>query len=689
MQLIKLGGAVLNQTPFDWDNNKQNIVSAIEQARRENVSVLCLPELCLTGYGCEDDFFRADLHKKSWTILKELAALTEGMIVAVGLPVLYGNSLFNCAALLVDGKIAGLVAKKNLAGDGIHYEPRWFEAWQEDVVVNADICGERVPLGDIHFNIGGVKFGFEICEEAWVGQRPSGKLSARAVDIILNPSASHFSFAKFETRKRLVLEGSRAFGGTYVFTNLVGNEAGRAIYDGGVIIAQSGNLLALGSRFSFMDCQLTTAIVDVELTRMRQARTFSFTPDLAHVDTDCVHVDFQFPKLNCPSEFSQLSHSVWENGQYLKEEEFTRAVTLGLFDYLRKSRSSAYVVSLSGGADSTAVSCLVALMVSFAIRELDFNGFLSKLAYVPELSKCQTERDLVSKLLICAYQSTKNSGAVTRNAAKAVAEALSATFFEMDVDPILEMYGQLAEKALGRKLSWEKDDVAMQNIQARVRSPGIWYLANLFGGILLCTSNRSEGAVGYCTMDGDTSGGLSPIAGVDKHFLRSWLNWLEHEGPSGLQPIPGLSVVNKQAPTAELRPPAMTQTDEKDLMPYDLLEAIEDAAIEDNRSPAECYELVRASEKFSVHSDKQLATWVERFFRLWSINQWKRERLAPALHVDSHNLDPRTWRRSPILSGAFKREIAEMWAKVNQNQVEKPADNGRKKEAPTITPQKK
>lgn len=670
MHLVKLGAAVLNQTPFDWDNNKQNILAAIEQARKDKISILCLPELCLTGYGCEDDFFRADLHQRTWKILKEVAGHTQGMVVAIGLPVFYGNSLFNCTALLADGKIAGLVAKKNLAGDGIHYEPRWFEAWQDDVVVEAEIYGDRIPLGDIHFNIGGVKLGFEICEEAWVGQRPGGKLSARAVDIILNPSASHFSFAKFETRKRLVLEGSRAFGGTYVFTNLLGNEAGRAIYDGGAIIAQSGNLLSLGPRLSFSDWQLTSAVVDVELTRMRQSRTFSFCPDLAHVDRDCVKVDFQYPEIDFPSGINGFIQSPWETSAEIKEEEFARSVALGLFDYLRKSRSACYVVSLSGGVDSAAVSCLVALMVSFGVRELGLSGFIAKLGHIPELAQCRTEKELVSKLLICAYQSTKNSSDLTKNAAGIVAKSIAATFFDLDVDPILEMYNRMAAKVLGRELSWDKDDLSMQNIQARVRSPGIWYLANLFDGILLCTSNRSEGAVGYCTMDGDTSGGLSPIAGVDKHFLRNWLRWLQIKGPDGLQSIPELEAVNKQAPTAELRPQSMAQTDEKDLMPYELLEAIEAAAIEDNRSPVECYELIRSHGRFGTHSPKQIGTWVERFFRLWSRNQWKRERLAPALHVASRNLDPRTWRRSPILSGAFKQEIAEMWAKIKQDDKE-------------------
>ncbi|MEE8524514.1 MAG: NAD+ synthetase, partial [Thermoanaerobaculia bacterium] len=109
---------------------------------------------------------------------------------------------------------------------------------------------------------------------------------------------------------------------------------------------------------------------------------------------------------------------------------------------------------------------------------------------------------------------------------------------------------------------------------------------------------------------------------------------------------------------AELRPPQAGQTDEDDLMPYDVLDAIERAAIRDKRTPVEVYELLRG--RVGQHGDAQLAAWIDRFFRLWSRNQWKRERYAPSFHVDDQNLDPKTWCRFPILSGGFEREIREL-----------------------------
>jgi NAD+ synthase (glutamine-hydrolysing) len=183
-------------------------------------------------------------------------------------------------------------------------------------------------------------------------------------------------------------------------------------------------------------------------------------------------------------------------------------------------------------------------------------------------------------------------------------------------------------------------------------------LANVKNALLLATSNRSEAAVGYATMDGDTCGGISPIAGIDKDFLRRWLRWLEKIGPTGIGPIPELRVVNELAPTAELRPPSAAQTDESDLMPYELLDAIEHQAIGEKRSPQEVLDTIAV--EFTQYNRRQLVVWVRRFFELWSRNQWKRERYAPSFHVDDKNLDPKTWCRFPILSGGFRLELSDM-----------------------------
>jgi NAD+ synthase (glutamine-hydrolysing) len=327
------------------------------------------------------------------------------------------------------------------------------------------------------------------------------------------------------------------------------------------------------------------------------------------------------------------------------------------------------VVSLSGGADSAACAVLVALAVELAFAELGPGGVKQHLPTVRRLHEAIDSGGgmtaAVGALLACAYQPTENSGPVTRNAAEQVAKAIGAEFTVIDVDAMYKAYVAAVEKAVGRKLTWDLDDVTLQNLQARVRAPSIWGVANVRGAVLLTTSNRSEAAVGYATMDGDTSGGLAPLGGIDKTYLRTWLRWMETKGPVGLAPIPALEYINAQAPTAELRPPVAgknAQTDEDDLMPYDFLEAVEDSAIRDKHTPIEVLQELRP--RYPQYTPAQLATWIDRFFRLWCRNQWKRERIAPSFHLDDRNVDPRSWCRFPILSGGFERELAELRAYV-------------------------
>ncbi|MAT69033.1 MAG: NAD(+) synthase [Planctomycetaceae bacterium] len=656
MQKLRLAAVAVNQTPLDWDGNARRIRAAIAESRAAGAAVVCLPELCITGYGCEDAFLSTGVPETALDMLAELLPDTAGLIVALGMPLVVDGPLYNAAALACDGQLLGFALKQHLAGDGIHYEPRWFRKWPAARTATVTVAGQQYPAGDLLFHCGGVKIGFEICRDAWVADRPGSRLAAGGADIILNPSASHFAFAKQEVRRRFVLEGSRTFNASFVYCNLLGNEAGRAIFDGGTLIASAGKTIAEGPRLSFAEHVVTLA--DVSVTATRRLRAALSEPSRAPepFDGGIVQCDFYapVPTTPCPAP----PPLVWEGHPAAKEEEFARAVPLALFDYLRKSRAGGLVVSLSGGADSSAVATLAWLMAKLGLEELGRDEFIARLPAIRGLSDAITAEEVVGRILACVYQATRNSGDVTRNAAAAVATAIGAQFHEWNVDDMVDGYVATVSQAAGRQLTWESDDLALQNIQARARGPAAWLMANLTGSLLLATSNRSEAAVGYATMDGDTCGGLAPIAGIDKAFLLHWLQWMETTGPAGVGPLPALAAVNAQQPTAELRPPAEGQTDEGDLMPYPVLDAIERAAIRDKLMPLEVFETL-APELPKV-SARQLAAWIERFFRLWCRNQWKRERFAPAFHVDDENLDPKTWCRFPILSGGFERELAEL-----------------------------
>lgn len=617
MKTTRIGGAALNQVPIAWQHNKQNIVDAIREARRHSVDVLCLPELCISGYGCEDLFLSSWVPERSMEILSEIAPECENIAVAVGLPIRIDDNLYNCAAYIADGEVQGFAAKQFLANDGVHYEPRWFWAWLPGATKAISYNGKTVPVGDLIFERGSLRIGFEICEDAWSANRPALSLCHRNVNLILNPSASHFAFGKSKLREKVVVDGSREYRCYYVYANLLGNEAGRMIFDGEILIAAHGKVLAYNRRLSHREFNLL--YTDIHPGDAEENREGVIIP----LEDKC--------------------------------EIFTMASSLGLYDYLRKSKSRGFVLSLSGGADSSACALLVAEMVRRASTELGLDLFLGKIGAsewrndLYGLTESEIHRVLTGKLLACAYQGTVHSSESTFLSAKELAGEIGAMFYHWSIDDEVKGYIQKVEGAVGRELNWDNDDIALQNIQSRARSPVIWMLANIRQALLLVTSNRSEGDVGYATMDGDTSGSLAPVAAVDKKFVLEWLKWAEVN-----LNYASLRRVNSLTPTAELRPLEKNQTDEDDLMPYPILLAIEREAILQRKSPLGVFEALHS---LGLADEHLLIGYIDKFFRLWSRHQWKRERTAPAFHLDEFNIDPKTWCRFPILSGSFEEEL--------------------------------
>ena len=641
MRQIRCALATPNQIPLDWDGNEARIRAAMDAARRGGASLLLLPEMALSGYGCDDVFLAPHLYATALASIQALAVHSQGLLVIVGMPLIVDGQNRSAAAILHDGAVAGFHLKRHLANDGLHYEPRWFRAWPAGEMSSITLPdGRKAPCGDLGIDIDGLRIGFEICEDAWVAERRRGRIATLSPDLVLNPSASHFAFHKQARRRDLVRQGSQLFSCTYLYANLLGNEAGRSIYDGGCFAARDGVALFESSRFSMREVEVH--LVDLDLPeKVRPAQS-----GLLVLPGRLPSPPFPLAATAAPAELHE-------------DEEFLLAETLGLWDYMRKSRSRGFVLSLSGGVDSATCAVLVRAMAERLWRELGPEALVRSMAWWPETAQCATVDELMMKLLITAYQGTANSGEVTREAAAAVASTCACEHREFELQAVLEAYHAFAADTLGRPLRWDSDDIALQNIQARIRAPSVWMLANLRNALLITTSNRSEAAVGYATMDGDTAGSLGPIGGVGKTFLRHWLNRLENETLAGFGPVPVLGLVNRQAPTAELRPPERSQTDEVDLMPYEVLDAIEKAAILERLPPKAILPLLIRdfSERWEA---ARLRAWLKRFYGLWCRNQWKRERYAPSFHIDDENLDPRSWCRFPILSGGFARELAEL-----------------------------
>ncbi|MDH5657407.1 MAG: NAD(+) synthase, partial [Spirochaetia bacterium] len=654
MDTIRLAAVSLNQTPLDWRGNQERILEALKNVSVSSPDVIFFPELSISGYGCEDAFHSLNSLQRSYEILKSIADASRSILpeslIFTGLPVRHNDRIYNCMAAVSGGEILGMIPKQNLAGDGVHYEPRWFSAWRG----KESVIPENIPIGPLIFEHKQVRIGIEICEDAWISARPAQIYAKNSIDILLNPSASHFSFGKQEVRKNIAKESSRQFGNIFISVNLLGCEAGRIIYDGGAIAASNGELIYESVRFSFQDS--ITSVMDLDLSANRTVRSRIYSRKEQAVSENSVitiiktpfsqkspvkTIGFSGKSSSSKGERKKSDHSYFPSQMFqenlTKEEEFEKSVALGLFDYMRKSKSRGYVISLSGGVDSSACAVLAQRMLLISAEELGITKALERLGLnhlvnddANSFNKTEGHgskgaartdfedfrRNIIPQILYTIYQSTKNSGEITQKASSSLAELLGSRHYVTSIDAAVQFYTETMENLIKRKLTWEQDDLTLQNIQARSRSPLAWMLANTTKSLLITTSNRSEAAVGYCTMDGDTSGGLAPLAGVDKAYLIKWLRHMEISGDQ-FGKIEALKAVNDQNPTAELRPPEESQTDEADLMPYDLLDIIERLAIRDRKPPLEIYRLIKAR-KLHPYSENpnQLKEAVSRFFRL-------------------------------------------------------------------------
>ena len=659
MQIIKLGAVTLNQTPLAFNENAKNIINAINFAKTKNIKVLSFPELCISGYDCEDHFFASYTTDKSWDKLHEIKEYTENICISVGLPLFYNNFLLNVVVVIANKEIVAIIPKQNLAIEGLHYESRWFKGWERGKVSIFKNNNITYPIGDLVIDFDSCRIGVEICEDAWIADRPSSYLSKKGIDIILNPSASHFAFQKQKIRIQYIREASRACNCAYVYSNLLGCESGRTIYDGDCIIASEGKIVSINERFQFVDYEVIEANINLDINRLAKKKVY--LNNIQEVNSNIIYSQFKLHDADNLSCIDTEPHITVLN----KYEEFSLAVSQGLFDYLRKSKLKGFVVSLSGGADSTAVSLLVYYSIlraynSFA-TDSNVEGFLQKLNI--KIDPLPTSVfTFVNALLTCVYQKTSNNSKETEESAIKFAEEIGASFFNISIDEIVQKYTDSISQVLSKNIDWDVDDLSKQNIQSRVRSPSIWFVANLKSSLLLTTGNRSECSVGYCTMDGDSSGGFNPIGGVSKTFIKEWLKYVETNSICGLPAISSLSYVNKLSPSAELRPLSTNQTDETDLMPYFILNQIEECLVKYKMSPVDTFKRLSLSKEiaFKDLSKNKLFEYIRKFYKLWSINQWKRERYAPCFHLDDYNVDPRSWCRFPILSSNFEDELKEL-----------------------------
>lgn len=669
-----VAAASLNQTVGDWSGNARRIRAVLTAARSRGVRLLVLPEMCISGWSLGDRLMMRGTLERSWAALEDVLPETRGLIALIGLPVRHRDVLYNCVAVCADGALVGLVPKENLATGDVQYENRWFAGWTHgQVEAFRTPSGQEVPMGSVVFCAPGLgRFGVEVCEDGWKGIRPGSVYALAGARIVANPSASWFMLGKHRIRRHMVEQISREDHVAYLYTSLLGCDATRLVFDGSTFIAQDGHLLKEGRRFVFSDdFELVDAVVDLgflERVRMEEGSWRQQVEGLTRGDYGPQPQVVQIPgnfatKANPPPRSPYWTDGLAEDAnpdpslswlhpagliprppapRDLPHLELELALAMALREYRKKCHIPGFALALSGGRDSAMCAVLVA-------RSFRYDQ--------PDLTE-EELRDYTAQRLVTAYLATENSGEATRSAAEALAKELGATYLQAGIQPAVDTHVALARELLGFELSWDdpKHDLPLQNVQARLRGSLIWMVANVHNLLLIATSNKSEAAVGYTTMDGDTSGGIAPLADVPKSLVQLWLQWA-----ADFHGLKSVSTVIRTPATAELRPPDRKQTDEEDLMSYEVLDQLLYGFVQQGQGPVELFRALwpAVGERYG-QDPRAFADHVKKFVRMLCFAQWKRERFAISFRVTAFDLDPKTGFRFPPVQAPFTEELAEL-----------------------------
>lgn len=668
-----VAAASLNQTVGDWTGNTARIVRVIGEARSRGARLVVLPEMCIPGYSLGDRLMMRGTLDRSWACLQQILPHTTGLVALVGLPVKHRDVLYNTCAVCADGRLVGLVPKENLATGDVQYENRWFSGWPARRVEDFRTPeGEPIPMGGLLFEAKGLgRFGVEICEDGWMGLRPGSVYALSGAHIVANPSASWFTLGKHRVRRRMVEQISREDKVVYLYTSLLGCDATRLVFDGSVFVAQDGEVLAEGRRFLFdEDCEIVDRVVDLGALERARMEEGSWRQQVESVQREergrlpqvlRIEGDFSTPApAPAPPPYWTRTHAsdaVDPSLDWLAEQrlipraptagdltwlELELALAMALREYQVKCGIPGFALALSGGRDSSMCALLVARAFRYHRPELDGEAL----------------RAYTAERFSTAYMGTANSGPETRQAARSLADALGATHHEGEIQDAVDTHIRIASEMTGVTLSWSNPahDIPLQNVQARLRGSLIWMIANLSGFLLIATSNKSEAAVGYATMDGDTSGGVSPIADVPKSMVSAWLAWA-----ADFHGIDALADVVRIPATAELRPPDRAQTDEGDLMPFAVLDRLMDHFVQRGQDPVEMFRSLWPAMGDRYGGDpRAFAAHIRKFVRMFCFAQWKRERFAISFRVTAFDLDPKTGFRFPPVQAPFTEELAEL-----------------------------
>ena len=521
MRRLRIGLAQINTTVGDFEGNTQKILKAIVEAKALGVDLLTFPELTICGYPPEDLLLKPQFIEENRRSLDKVVDGSSGLTIVVGFVDTEGD-IYNAAAVIHDGKVAGVYHKIYLPNYGVFDENRYFQS------------GSECPV----YIINGIGVGVNICEDAWYEAGPATAQAYSGAEVIVNLSASPYHFGKGNFRERML--GTRASDNVAIiaYNNLVGGQD-ELVFDGdSLVLDERGQLIARGKQF---EEDLIVADLDVEAVFRRRLHD----PRWRKVPLLLEEQQWRATKVVISEAPSAVSKPPLPSRQIRGRKfsgEVYDALVLGTHDYIVKNDFEKVLIGLSGGIDSS-------LVAAIAVDALE------------------------SSNVVGVAMPSRYSSPASITDAELLARNLGIRLINIPIEPVLQAYLEV----LAASFEGVEPDVAEENIQARIRGNILMALSNKFGWLVLTTGNKSEMATGYTTLYGDMAGGFAVIKDVSKTMVYELARY--RNSLAGYEII--ASAIIDKPPSAELKP---DQRDSDTLPPYDQLDPVLTAYVEEDKS---------------------------------------------------------------------------------------------------------
>lgn len=631
---LRTGAAVPNVKVADIEFNLTGMVEMVKDAYSKQCDVMVFPELSITGYTCADLFEHPILLKKAEDAVAEFLFLTSPypMLVAVGCPVVAHGRYYNCAVIIAESRILGVVPKSHIPNYGEFYEKRWFESGKD---INNDeivFAGAKVPFGtDIIFEYKGAKIGVEICEDLWVPNPPSSRLCMGGADIILNLSASDELIGKHEYLRRLIAQQSARCRCGYVYASAGWGESSTdLVFVGNAIIGEDGYILESEHRF-FTVPTLVIKDIDVEKLRSDRIRSSTFFDD-ADMPTGLRIKSVQaqqIPKMPLENEWIDpepfVPHDEWKLREHC--DEIINIQARGLMQRLNVIHCHKAVIGISGGLDSTLA--LLVTVRAFDLLDLDRKGIIG----ITMPGVATTTR--------------------THNNAVSLMRSLGVTEMEIPIGKaVVQHFADIGQDPTNY-------DITFENSQARERTQILMDVSNKENAIVIGTGDMSELALGWCTYNGDHMSMYGVNASVPKTLVRHLVKWFASELETKAAEIL-LDVVDTPI-SPELVPSGtdeISQKTEDVVGPYELHDFFLYHMLRNSFSPRKIYWLAQRAFR-NRYNARTILKWLRNFYRRFFNQQFKRSCMPDGPKVGSVCLSPRgDWRMpSDASSALWMKEI--------------------------------